>query len=40
MTVIGADGCFKRGAPIFPSAFGYVEAELLGRPFLSFTPSE
>jgi len=36
LTVIGRDGCFKRLAPLFPPAFGYVEEELLDRPFLSF----
>jgi PAS domain S-box-containing protein len=36
LSVIGRDGCFKRVAPLFPSAFGYAEEELLGQPFLSF----
>src|SRR5438477_7206302 len=36
LTVIGRDGCFKRVAPTFPPAFGYVEAELLDQPFLTF----
>jgi PAS domain S-box-containing protein len=36
LTVIGSDGCFKRLAPHFAPAFGYVEAELLDRRFLSF----
>jgi PAS domain-containing protein len=36
LTVIGQDGCFKRVAPAFLPAFGYVETELLDRPFLSF----
>jgi PAS domain S-box-containing protein len=36
LTVIGPDGCFRRVAPAFLPTFGYVETELLGRPFLSF----
>jgi PAS domain S-box-containing protein len=36
LTVIGQDGCFKRVAPALLPAFGYVEAALLDRPFLSF----
>ncbi len=36
LTVIGQDGCFRRVAPPFPNAFGYLESELLDRPFLSF----
>jgi PAS domain S-box-containing protein len=36
LTVIGPDGCFKRLAPRFPQAFGYIEAELLDQPFLTF----
>jgi PAS domain-containing protein len=36
LTVIGQDGCFKCVVPAFLPAFGYVEAELLDRPFLSF----
>jgi PAS domain S-box-containing protein len=36
LTVIGGDGGFKRLAPWFPQAFGYTEAELLDRPFLTF----
>jgi PAS domain S-box-containing protein len=36
LTVIGRDGCFKRVAPAFLPAFGYVEVELLERAFLSF----
>jgi PAS domain S-box-containing protein len=36
LTVIGGDGGFKRLAPWFPQAFGYTEAELLDRPFLTY----
>jgi PAS domain S-box-containing protein len=36
LTVIAQDGRFKRVAPAFPPAFGYVEAELLDRRFLGF----
>src|SRR6185436_1102365 len=35
LTVIGQDGCFKRVAPAFLPAFGYVETELLDRRLLS-----
>jgi PAS domain S-box-containing protein len=36
LTVIGGDRCFKRFAPSFPHAFGYAEAELVDRPFITF----
>jgi PAS domain S-box-containing protein len=36
LTAIGRDGCFKRMAPTFPPAFGYIEAELLDQPFITF----
>ena len=36
LTVIRQDGCFKRVAPALLPAFGYAEAELLDRRFLSF----
>jgi PAS domain S-box-containing protein len=35
LAVIGRDGHFKRLGPRFPQAFGYTEAELLDRPFIS-----
>jgi PAS domain S-box-containing protein len=36
MCVAGFDGFFKRVNPAFTRVLGYTEAELLGRPFVSF----
>ena len=36
LAVIGRDGHFKRLAPRFPQSFGYTEAELLDRRFITF----
>jgi PAS domain S-box-containing protein len=36
LTAIGRDGRFKRLAPRFPRAFGYIRSELLNQPLLLF----
>jgi PAS domain S-box-containing protein len=40
LTLIDRDGCFKRLTPRFPQAFGYTEAELLGRPLINFVHAD
>ncbi|GAC1316010.1 MAG: hypothetical protein NVSMB2_08390 [Chloroflexota bacterium] len=36
LTVMDRNGCFEQVGPLFPAAFGYVGADLVGRSFLTF----